>query len=117
MKGQIKVLYNILCDDDKSTEVSLKKLLENDKVVNAIKREFGEGVRNLEVTANEKGGIQLSKAKIVHDFIIEKDDFADALDLAEENAQNRMLNRKKGCARIALVDMQTIEIKAKKRSS
>ncbi|OQX59463.1 MAG: hypothetical protein B5M52_03315 [Helicobacteraceae bacterium 4484_230] len=109
MKGHIKVYYSVLCEDDKGKDISIKQLVENEKVANAIKREFGEGARNLEVSANGKDGIRLSTAKAVHDFIIDKDDFIDALDLAEENARSRMLNRKKGCDRIALVNLETID--------
>lgn len=107
MKGNITVTYAIICDNDVDIEVTLEELFANEKVQNLIKREFTKGARNIILDhTNATGSISLSKEKKLHTFVIDKDDFADALTLAEEDAKSKKL-LKGGCNRVELIDLET----------
>jgi len=107
MQGQITVSYVILCDDDVEVTLELQNLFSNEKVQRLIKNEFAKNARNLLIdTANASGSITISKERSIHTLVIEKDDFADALSLAEEDARTKKLLKGK-CTRVELVDLQT----------
>ncbi|WP_373003823.1 hypothetical protein [Sulfurimonas sp.] len=108
MNGNIVVTYKILCESDLNTSVKLQELLLNDKVSKAIKSEFAKGLRNIElVTQNEEASLIVETAKELYTLEVSKDDFADILVLAEEDAIARKLF-KKDCSRVELVDIETL---------
>lgn len=107
MEGQITVTYIVICENDINIELSIEELLANEKVQNLIKREFAKGARNIMMdSSNASGSIALSKEKKLHTMIIEKNDFADAISLAEEDAKAKKL-LKGNCNMIQLVDLAT----------
>ena len=108
MDGMIKVSYTVMCKNDVSVELSLTKLLSNEKVSKAIKSEFATGLRNLVLTAKENSDVLIKSAKELYEFSVSKNDFADILELAEEDARtNKRL--KKECDGVELVDIVTIQ--------
>ncbi len=109
MNGNIAVSYKILCDSDLNANVTLQELLLNEKVSKAIKSEFAKGFRNIELnTESKEASLRVETTKELYTFEVSKDDFADILDLAEEDATARKLF-KKDCSRVELVDIQTQE--------
>ena len=107
MKGTILVTYKILCKADLNKELSLNDLLTNEKIVKIIKSEYAKGFRNLVLNAEPNESIiKIETQKELHTFEVLKDDFADILELAEEDAQNKKLI-KKDCERVELVDIET----------
>ena len=73
----------------------------------AIKGEFAKGLRNIELTTqSEEASLKISTIKDVHTFEVFKDDFADILTLAEEDATAKKL-LKKDCDRVELVNIET----------
>ena len=107
MHGTIMVSYKILCKADFNKEITLEKLLANEKVVKLLKNEFAKGFRNLTIFEGGEGSsLKIETMKEIHTFEIQKDDFADILDLAEEDAQNKKLIKKE-CNRVELVDIET----------
>jgi hypothetical protein len=109
MDGQVEVHFTILCDNDFHKELRLKQLLSSEKVLKAIKSEFGEGARNLLLaSSDEEVKVLLSSEKKVHSHIIEKDDIQDILELTEEYARSQKL-LKGNCSRIELKNFTTLE--------
>ena len=109
MEGQITVTYVVLCDDDVNIDLDLQTMLANEKVQKLLKSEFAKGARNLVIDGSAASGtVQISKEKKLHTVTIEKDDFADALSLAEEDARSKKLLKGK-CTRIELIDLSTNE--------
>ena len=107
MNGTILVTYKILCKADINKEITLHSLLQNEKVVKIIKSEYAKGFRNLELFAQPSDSvIKLETQKELHTFEVDKNDFADILDLAEEDASNKKL-LKKECERVELVNIET----------
>ncbi len=108
MEGMMKVTYTVLCESDVSKEISLEEILGNDKVVKAIKSEFAKGLRNINLSAKENATITIKTEKEHFNFTASKNDFADLLELAEEDARkNKRL--KKGCDGVELIDIVTVE--------
>lgn len=108
MDGMMKVTYTVLCENDVYQEIDLQALLENEKVSKAIKSEFAKGLRNIALSLKESTTITIKTEKQKFEFMVKKDDFADLLELAEEDAKkNKRL--KKGCDGIELVDIITVE--------
>jgi hypothetical protein len=106
MDGKILVTYKILCKADFNLEVSLEKLLTNEKVAKVIKSEFAKGIRNIELSSKHSDTIlKIETQKELHQFEARKDDFADLVTLAEEDAASRKLF-KKDCLGIELVDIE-----------
>ena len=101
------ITYKILCNEDINKEITLTELLANEKILKVIKSEFAKGMRNISLFSPDDGKIKIETVKELHTFEVEKDDFADILVLAEEDAQNKKLI-KKSCNRIELVDIETI---------
>jgi hypothetical protein len=108
MNGTIMVTYKILCNSDLNKVVSIEELLANEKIAKAIKSEYAKGVRNIELKSDKlDAAISLETTKKLHTFEVTKNDFADILVLAEEDAMSKKLIKKE-CDRIELVDLQTI---------
>jgi len=107
MDGTIVVTYKILCKSDFNKEISLEELFANEKISKIIKSEFAKGFRNLSIVNKiEDCSFKIQTQKELHTLEVQKDDFADILVLAEEDAANKKLI-KKDCDRVELVDIQT----------
>ena len=104
----IKVSYTIVCQNDVNKEITLKALLENEKIAKAIKSEFASGLRNLVLSLQEESSIIIGTQKEVFELEVTKNDFADLLELAEEDARKHK-RLKKECDGVELVDIITIE--------
>jgi hypothetical protein len=107
MDGTLRVTYKILCESDLEKTVTIDQLLESEKVVKAIKNSFAPQMRNLDLEALAKEAILIKSLKTHYTFEIPKDDYADALTFAEEDARKNK-RFKKGCDRIELVDIETV---------
>ncbi|WP_041672697.1 hypothetical protein [Sulfurovum sp. NBC37-1] len=108
MEGMIKVSYTVMCKNDVYIELELKQLLENEKVLKAIKGEFAKGLRNIDVQSKENTEILIKSHKSIYDFTASKNDFADLLELAEEDARKHK-RLKKECDGVELVDIVTVD--------
>ncbi len=107
MEGKMKVNYKMLCDSDVYLEIELSKILQNEKVVKVIKSEFAKGLRNIAISASENIKIEIATQKEIFEFEADKKDFADLIELAEEDAKEHK-RTKKGCTGIEIVDFTTI---------
>ena len=108
MDGKIVVTYKILCKNDFNLELTINKLLSNEKVLKVIKSEFAKGIRNIDVFTKQNDiKINVETKKELYQFEVEKDDFADIITLAEEDANARKLV-KKDCSYIELVNIETL---------
>jgi hypothetical protein len=108
MQGKLMVTYSLICDNDTYLEISMKQILENEKLVKLLKSEFLKGVRNLEISSTSPDSkIILSTDKELYTFEAKKQDFADLIELAEEDAKERKLF-KKGCDALQIVDFVTL---------
>ena len=102
------VTYKILCNSDLNKDISLEELLLNEKVVKAIKSEFAKGLRNIALlSTSTDASLRIETTKKLHSFEVTKNDFADILVLAEEDATTKKL-LKKDCERVELVDIETL---------
>jgi len=109
MNGKIMVTYKILCKADVNQEISINDLLENEKIAKVIKSEYAKGLRNITLLSNSKdSSIRIETLKDLYSFEAQKDDYADLLVLAEEDALNKKLI-KKDCERVELVDIETLK--------
>ena len=108
MEGMIKVSYTVMCKNDVSKEVSLNDLLKNEKVMKAIKSEFATGLRNLALSTKDENTVYIKTQKEVFEFTASKNDFADLLELAEEDARKHK-RFKKECDGVELVDIVTVD--------
>jgi hypothetical protein len=108
MDGMMKITYTVLCESDVSKEVGLEEILKNEKVLKAIKSEFAKGLRNIKLSAGENTAVSIKTDKEQYDFMASKNDFADLVELAEEDARKHK-RIKKGCDGIELIDIITIE--------
>lgn len=106
MDGKIVVTYKILCESDLNEEISISDLLKNEKIEKAIKSEFAKGYRNIILTSNTDAVVKIETQKELHTVEVSKNDFADLLVLAEEDANNKKL-LKKDCERVELVNIET----------
>jgi len=107
MNGTILVTYKILCKADLNKSITLKELLLNEKITKIIKSEYAKGFRNLVLLADSsESSIKIETLKELHTFEVAKDDFADILVLAEEDAADKKLI-KKDCDRVELVNIKT----------
>jgi len=108
MKGTMLITYKVLCQKDTNKEITIEALLNNEKVLKVIKSEFGKGIRNLALTSDDKSALlTLATEKELYQFEVSKNDFADILDLAEDDARSRKL-LKKECDRVEIVDIDTL---------
>ena len=104
----IKVSYTVMCKNDVSKELSLADILANEKVEKAIKSEFAKGLRNLVLSHKEEAEVFLKTEKEIFEMTVSKNDFADLLELAEEDARKHK-RIKKECDGVELVDILTID--------
>ena len=108
MDGKIMVTYKIVCKNDFNLELTIGQLLSNEKIAKAIKNEFAKGIRNIELlTKDNDCNIKMQTLKELYQFEVNKDDFADHITLAEEDANSRKLI-KKDCSFIELINIETI---------
>ena len=107
MDGTIMVTYKILCNSDLNKELTINDLLLNEKVIKVIKSEFAKGFRNITLnSSNLESSLKIETQKELHTFEVSKDDFADILSLAEDDASSKKLI-KKDCDRVELIDIET----------
>jgi len=106
MDGTLKVSYKMLCESDVYSEVSINDILQNEKVAKVIKSEFAKGLRNIALSSSENIKVEISTQKEIFEFEAEKKDFADLIELAEEDAKEHKYI-KKGCAGVEIVDFST----------
>lgn len=108
MQGKLNVTYHLICENDTYQEITIEELLNNEKIAKLIKSEFAKGIRNLRLSSNSDANIILSTQKELYSFDAQKKDFADLIELAEEDAKSRKLF-KKGCDAVAIVDFETFK--------
>ncbi len=108
MEGRIKVTYTLICDKDTHKEIPVEEIIANEKIVRLIKSEFAKGIRNLEISSRGEAKVILKTEKELYTFTVDKQDFADLVELAEEDARlNKRL--KKECQVVKIVDFVTID--------
>ena len=108
MNGTIMVTYKILCNADLNKEITIAELLLNEKVTKVIKSEFAKGFRNIHLLSNDSTNtFKIETIKELHSFEVDKNDFADILVLAEEDAATKKLI-KKDCDRVELINIETL---------
>jgi len=108
MDGKIMVTYKILCKTDFNLEITLEQILSNEKIVKTIKNEFAKGIRNIDFSCkNIDSLLKIETIKDLYQFEALKDDFADLVSLAEDDATSRKLF-KKDCVGIELVDIEIL---------
>ena len=109
MEGMIKVTYRVICNNDVNQVISLTDILGNEKIEKAIKSEFAKGLRNIVIAGGSlESHIILQTAKEIFEFTVTKNDYADLLELAEEDAQKHK-RIKKECEGVELIDILTID--------
>ena len=108
MDGMIKVSYTVMCTNDVNKEITLAELFANEKIEKAIKSEFAKGLRNLMISHVDEGEIFLKTQKEVFELTVNKNDFADLLELAEEDARKHK-RIKKDCEGVELIDILTVD--------
>ena len=107
MTGQVKVKYKVVCKGDINQEIPLEELLNNEKIFKAIKSAYSSGKKEITITALHEAKVKMEAKKEIFEFLVEKNDFADLLDLAEEDARKN--RRLKGvCQQVELVDYETL---------
>lgn len=110
VNGKIEVTYKILCKNDFNKEISLSQLLANEKIAKIIKSEFAKGFRNIDLKIENElsDTFKIETNKELYKFEVEKNDFADILALAEDDAASKKL-LKKECNLVELVDIKTLD--------
>lgn len=108
VEGMIKVSYTVMCKNDVNKEVRLSEILADEKVMKVIKSEFATGLRNLALLQKEDTSIFIKTQKELFEFTASKNDFADLLELAEEDARKHK-HLKKECDGVELVDILTMD--------
>lgn len=103
----IKVSYTVMCKNDVSKEINLNEILANEKIAKAIKSEFATGLRNLTLSQKEETTVFIKTQKEVYELSVSKNDFADLLELAEEDARKHK-RLKKECDGVEIVDIETL---------
>jgi len=108
MQGKIKVTYTLICEKDTHKEISIEEIIANEKLLKLIKSEFAKGIRNLEISSHGEAKVILKTEKELYSFVVDKQDFADLVELAEEDARlNKRL--KKECQVVKIIDFVTID--------
>ena len=107
MKGTMKVSYKMLCDNDVQIAIPLQKILQNEKVLKVIKSEFAKGLRNIIISTEPEHKVEINTEKEIFSFEADKKDFADLVELAEEDAKAHK-HSKKGCMGVEIVDFTTL---------
>ena len=106
MKGSMRVSYKMLCENDFFKEVYIEEILSNEKVLKVIKNEFAKNVRNVSISQDDCK-VVISTTKEIYKFEASKSDFADLIELAEEDAKSNK-RIKKGCSGVEIVDFVTL---------
>ena len=110
MDGTIMVTYKILCKTDFNFEITFEELLSNEKVAKVIKSEFAKGIRNTDFSfRNQECKLKIETQKELYQFEARKDDFADLVSLAEDDANTRKLLKKDSIG-VELVDIETLSL-------
>lgn len=109
VNGNIEVTYKVVHPNDLNLTINLKELLKNEKVIKSIKSEFAKGYRNIDLKIDSElnDKFKLETIKEHHSFTVLKDDFADIVTLAEDDANSKKL-LKKDCF-VELVDIKTVD--------
>jgi hypothetical protein len=108
MDGGMLVSYKVLCEGDLNSSITIEELLQNEKILKLIKSEFAKGLRNIDVRANKSAtAIEIATEKELQTIEVSKNDYADILVLAEDDATTKKLF-KKDCSRVELVDIETL---------
>ena len=108
MEGMIEVSYIVLCTNDTNITVPLSDIIANEKIERAIKGEFAKGIRNISLSFEGGVDIAIKTDKEIRTFKASKNDFADLVELAEEDARkNKYI--KKGCEGVELVNIVTVD--------
>jgi hypothetical protein len=107
MEGTMKITYTVLCENDINQTVTVEDLLANENIAKVIKSYFAPKQRNIKLSVLAGEAIKLSTIKTIYSFEIPKDDFADALTIAEEDAKKNK-RFKKGSEQVELVDIETL---------
>ena len=108
MDGKIMVTYKILHKTDFNLDITLEQLLSNEKIEKVIKSEFAKGIRNIDFSCKDTNmKLKLETKKELYQFEALKDDFADLLSLAEEDATTKKLYKKDSVG-IELVDIEIL---------
>jgi len=97
-----------MCNNDVNKEIGLSEILRNEKVLKTIKSEFAKGLRNIVLTSEEETNIFIKTQKEIFELTVHKNDFADLLELAEEDARKHK-RMKKECDGVELVDIVTVD--------
>jgi len=108
MDGMIEITYTVLCNSDINKDVKLEEILSNEKVLRVLKAEFVKGLRNIELYSDDDSSVTFKTAKEHFKLLVSKNDFADILELAEEDAKKHK-RFKKGCDGIEIVNIVTID--------
>ena len=107
MNGGILVSYRVLCEGDFYSSITIEELLKNENILKAIKSEFAKGHRNIDVRYDkDKTAVELVTKKDTYKCEVDKNDYADIIVLAEEDATAKKLF-KKDCSAIEVVDIET----------
>jgi hypothetical protein len=107
MDGDIMISYKVLCEGDFYSSVTMDELLENEKIFRLIKSEFAKGQRKIDINVNKNNtAIELATQKDIQTLEVQKNDYADILALAEDDATSKKLFKKE-CSRVELVDIET----------
>lgn len=109
MNGNIEVTYKVVNSKDLNLSINLEELLKNEKIVKVIKSEFAKGYRNIDIKVDleTKDKLKLETLKEHYTFTALKDDFADIVTLAEEDAGAKKLLKKDSF--VELIDIKTVE--------
>jgi len=111
MDGGILISYKVLCEGDFYSSITIEELLKNENILKLIKSEFAKGHRNIDINFDKNNTtIQLVTKKDIQTFEANKNDYADILVLAEEDATAKKLF-KKDCSVVELVDIETFSNK------
>jgi len=108
MDGMIEVTYTLLCNSDTNKLIKIEEILANEIVLRVLKSEFAKGLRNIVLSSSDECSITFKTEKEHFKFMISKNDFADILELAEEDAKKHK-RFKKGCDGIEIVNIITID--------
>jgi hypothetical protein len=106
--GVIEVSYIVLCANDVNQTIALSDIIVNERVERAIKGEFAKGLRNISLSIAAETEVYIKTDKEIYTFRASKNDFADLVELAEENARKNK-HIKKGCEGVELVNIVTID--------
>ena len=108
MEGKIEVSYTLICEKDTHKEIGIEEIIANEKVMKLLKSEFAKGIRNLEISSQGEARVILKTEKEIYRFVVDKQDFADLVELAEEDARSHK-RLKKECQVVKIVDFVTID--------